>query len=700
MALKQMYQRQSEGATLYDLGADAANIFLAKNEEKELYSNREPFESLQDKINCLNRSIRLAEQDENNIQLAGNAEGILSVAVGRETRAVGRGAFAEGDSTVAGKGDATLSNDVSPVDNYENSFPGAAAHAEGIGSLAKKAASHAEGYKTQAGGLSSHAEGSETQATGKVSHAEGGSTQATGDFSHAEGCNDNVVNQNTIASGVGSHAEGRGTQATKSASHAEGDRATASGKASHAEGCLTTASGDNSHAEGDGTIASALGSHAEGGYVTIDGVQVKTTASGDFSHAEGAGARAEGAGAHAEGHNTLASGPYAHAEGYETQATNGNTHAEGFKTIAAGLRSHAEGNESQTGVEATAAHAEGWGTQALGIGSHTEGIESIARGNYSHAEGNRTEAIGYISHAEGLKNQAVGKACHVEGSSNIAYGYYDHIEGYNNIANRPSNSYFTLNHIEGNSNEIIQGRQSHIEGALNYLEGNFSHVEGANHNIAINYSHIEGLGHSEIREPYYFWSSTGIIDIAQAANVIGVLITNSAYEEFDGRIYNYKYTVSEGYLPSGDKNFYLGNINRGFIQGGRNNIYIPNLILDWSTYSETEVLTPFLYSQEDLSSYSFMGACFYISEIYLQQDKTLLYSDYSHIQGKYSEPGNYAHIVGNGISSTERSNAHTIDWNGNAMFAGDIDFKYNNTIQSLSDIITNLQAQIDALKSS
>ena len=47
---------------------------------------------------------------------------------------------------------------------------------------------------------------------------------------------------------------------------------------------------------------------------------------------------------------------------------------------------------------------------------------------------------------------------------------------------------------------------------------------------------------------------------------------------------------------------------------------------------------------------------------------------YQHVQGKYNVEdiyGNYAHIVGNG-DSTARSNAHTLGWDGNAWFAGDI----------------------------
>lgn len=45
---------------------------------------------------------------------------------------------------------------------------------------------------------------------------------------------------------------------------------------------------------------------------------------------------------------------------------------------------------------------------------------------------------------------------------------------------------------------------------------------------------------------------------------------------------------------------------------------------------------------------------------------------FQHVQGKYNiEDTTSAHIVGNGSISV-RSNAHTLDWNGNAWFAGDV----------------------------
>ena len=55
---------------------------------------------------------------------------------------------------------------------------------------------------------------------------------------------------------------------------------------------------------------------------------------------------------------------------------------------------------------------------------------------------------------------------------------------------------------------------------------------------------------------------------------------------------------------------------------------------------------------------------------------TIARGNLSHVQGKYNiqDTNNiYAHIVGNGTSNTTRSNAHTLDWSGNAWFAGTVE---------------------------
>ena len=54
---------------------------------------------------------------------------------------------------------------------------------------------------------------------------------------------------------------------------------------------------------------------------------------------------------------------------------------------------------------------------------------------------------------------------------------------------------------------------------------------------------------------------------------------------------------------------------------------------------------------------------------------TISASSYQHVQGKFNiedTANTYAHIVGNGTTDTNRSNAHTLDWDGNAWFQGNV----------------------------
>lgn len=64
-----------------------------------------------------------------------------------------------------------------------------------------------------------------------------------------------------------------------------------------------------------------------------------------------------------------------------------------------------------------------------------------------------------------------------------------------------------------------------------------------------------------------------------------------------------------------------------------------------------------------------------------------------HVQGSYNVPdtnNKYLHIVGNGESDVDRSNAHTLDWNGNAWFAGDVEDGSGNTLSALKTLLDEL----------
>lgn len=90
-------------------------------------------------------------------------------------------------------------------------------------------------------------------------------------------------------------------------------------------------------------------------------------------------------------------------------------------------------------------------------------------------------------------------------------------------------------------------------------------------------------------------------------------------------------------------------------------------------------------------------------------DHTKISGEYAHVQGKYNiedTENKYAHIVGNGNYSAS-SNAHTLDWFGNAWFAGDVyiggtgqdddDVKKLASEQYVLDQIAELNAAIEEL---
>lgn len=63
------------------------------------------------------------------------------------------------------------------------------------------------------------------------------------------------------------------------------------------------------------------------------------------------------------------------------------------------------------------------------------------------------------------------------------------------------------------------------------------------------------------------------------------------------------------------------------------------------------------------------------AKAHAEGDETIAAGSSQHVQGKYNvkdTANKYAHIVGGGSSDTDRKNIHTIDWDGNAEFAGDV----------------------------
>lgn len=265
------------------------------------------------------------------------------------------------------------------------------------------------------------------------------------------------------------------------------------------------------------------------------------------------------------------------------------------------------------------AHAEGHGTVASGNHSHAEGNVTIASGNYSHAEGWQSQALGAMSHAEGFATIA-REGGHTEGTSTQAdYGA----------------------HAEGSHTRAI-GHHSHAEGYSTISFGKYSHSEGHNTNAIGLYSHAEGQA-------------------SDKRSSLTILQQNAPTPVSTSQGATYTYSTS------GTANFLVGDYIRSY-QGdvakvmaiGQNSITLSPSIGDIKSSNLCNIITA-----GALGDYS-----------HAEGTSTIAASNNQHAQGKFNIADNqniYADIVGNGVDENNRSNAYTLDWNGNSWFAGTVE---------------------------
>ena len=247
-----------------------------------------------------------------------------------------------------------------------------------------------------------------------------------------------------------------------------------------------------------------------------------------------------------------------------------------------------------------------------GVGSLSIGREvNSAIGEHSVALGYSTIASGAQSYAEGNNTSASGISSHAEGDCASAAGEYSHAEGYNTSASGISS------HAEG-YNTKATGRYSHAEGNDTTASGWYAHAEGSGTIASDAYSHAEGCS----------TQATAGYSHAEGRN------TTASGNHSHAEGYNTKASGAcshtEGYHTSASDIYAHAEGLETTASGG---------------YSHAE-------------GYS-----------------TIASGVSSHVQGKCNiedTEERYAHIVGNGTSSTSCSNAHTLDWNGNAWFAGDV----------------------------
>lgn len=317
----------------------------------------------------------------------------------------------------------------------------------------------------------------------------------------------------------------------------------------------------------------------------------------------------EGQYSFAEGFDGTASGKYSHAEGNTTTASGESSHAEGYNTTASGDYSHTEGYN--TNASGSASHVEGCNTKTTAGYSHAEGYHTTASGESSHAEGGNTTASKNYSHAEGYKTEASANCAHAEGNYTKAIGGGSHAEGNWTEASG------TDSHAEG-LNAVASGYASHAEGNDTEASGADSHAEGSQSIASGHHSHAEGNDTEASGE-------------------------NSHAEGHETKATGAR-SHAEGYNTTAS---------------------------GWASHAEG------LYAKASGESSHAEGS--YTNAIALNSHAegnwTIASGEHSHVQGQYNiedSSSTYAHIVGNGASDENRSNAHTLDWDGNAWYQGDV----------------------------
>ncbi len=452
------------------------------------------------------------------------------------------------------------------------------------------------------------------------------------------GVNSSAIGSITTASGDSSHAEGSFTTASGNSSHAEGFNTTASGDyGSHAEGWSTTASGNQSHAEGGNTTASANHSHAEGDH---------TSASGDF-------------GSHAEGYYTSASGDTSHAEGDNTKASSDNQHVQGKYNIedTANKYAHIVGNGTAD-TKRSNAHTLDWKGNAWFAGEvqgsnipHVISEETVLTVPAASIDKTKAAAasadapykldVSSVFTKDDTKEYFItygGKTFNIDNDDiYIRVGY--NAEGTED-ATKTQIVIYKLDTTNVTDIKVVAKEIQYLDDL--YLDkdlkiknsisvGRVGDIGKGSSAIGIG---VEASGESSHAEGYYTTAS------GESSHAEGCDTKASG---------NYSHTEGAHTIASG---------NQSHVEGG--------------------ATTASGYCSHAEGAYTIASGDSSHAEGY----NTKASSKYQHVQGSYNIEDNankYIHIVGNGKkdSSTNfeevRSNAHTLDWEGNAWFAGQVE---------------------------
>ena len=304
-------------------------------------------------------------------------------------------------------------------------------------------------------------------------------------------------------------------------------------------------------------------------------------------------------------------------------------------------------------------------------------------GAWSSTLGYDNEASAYCTHAEGFHTLAKGDYSHAEGSYTTASGKYSHAEGADiEISRTISGEANATTYIINDAiTSCFIGCPINYNGAGAYITA-IDTTDTFNKTITLDRT----------------ISDTALSDAKITIHIYPKATGDASHAEGFGVIAEGKASHAEGNitLASGENSHAEGNFT---LAGGRNSHAEGNSVKAEGKNSHAEGNRTFASGEASHAEGTSSKATGYASHAegfgnasgdyshaegtsskaegkasHAEGEDTTASSDNQHVQGKYNikdTANKYAHIVGNG-NYLKQSNAHTLDWDGNAWFAGDV----------------------------
>jgi hypothetical protein len=290
-------------------------------------------------------------------------------------------------------------------------------------------------------------------------------------------------------------------------------------------------------------------------------------------------------------------------------------------------------------------------SEALGRGSDASGYGTKTEGDYSHVGGVNSQIAtgGYASRVDGYNNKTSAKYSNVDGAENENHAECADISGYKNYAAEESDSV----HIEGSYNYAgMASYNAHIEGTRNTADMSSpnAHIEGAeNQAMAAPNAHIEGS---------YNTAEASGAHVEGSGNAAGI---GAAFAHVEGSNNQAMYEALCAHIE-GTNNSASGKY--AHVQGSNNTA---NAHSSSASGFNNEVAVG--------AGYSSVSGSF---------NKAIGWNQ--NVRGKWCDPKVAAEIVGGGTSESDRRNIYELDWQGNAMFAGDVTVRGAKTLATLDEV--------------